>query len=76
MATDDDGFGEYRRHILAELKRLSNSLDKLEGVVSTIAVEIGQLKAIDRIRAGFWGSIGGVVTAIIVTILIGRLAGQ
>lgn len=60
-----DNFNEYRRHILNELVRLSNNLDKLQGIAASLAVEIGELKATNAVKAGLWGSIGGTFGGIL-----------
>lgn len=63
-------FTEERRHILAELIRLSNSVDKLQDVALGLAVELGALKATNAVKAGFWGSVGGIGSGILLSIVI------
>lgn len=65
-----EDFNEYRRHILNELVRLSNNLDRLQSVTTSLAVEVGELKATNAVKAGFWGSIGGTLCAVILTMIL------
>ncbi len=65
-----EDFNEYRRHILNELIRLSGNLDKLQVISTSLAVEIGQLKATNAVKAGFWGSIGGTLCAVVLTMIL------
>lgn len=67
-----ENFNEHRKHILAELVRLSNNFDKLQTIVSSIAVEIGELRATNAVKAGIWGSIGGTLSGVLfITLLRG-----
>lgn len=70
MGQTDSGFSEHRKHILAELVRLSSNLDKLQSVTTSLAVEVGGLKATNAVKAGFWGSIGGTLGAVILMVLL------
>lgn len=65
-----DNFSDYRRLILNELSRLSNNLDNLQSITTTLAVEVGELKATNAVKAGFWGSIGGTVSAILLSVIL------
>lgn len=67
MAKD---YNEDRKLILAELLRLSCNLDKLRDISTTMAVEIGEIRATNAVKAGFWGSIGGTICAIALTIIL------
>lgn len=63
-----EGWGEYRKLILAELERLNrviSALDsKLEAFrnddISSLKVEVAMLK----VKAGLWGALAGLVPAI------------
>ena len=66
----DSDFNEHRGHILAELVRLSGNLDRLQGVTTSLAVEVGELKATNAVKAGFWGSVGGLLAAVMMTIVL------
>lgn len=70
--TEND-FGEYRLKILGDIQRQNDSLIKLQDIVAILAVEVGQLKISDKIRSGFYGGIGGVITAAILSVLLERI---
>lgn len=60
-----EGWGEYRRLILAELQRLERRADETIITLSEIKVEIATLKT----RAGMWGAMWGVVASAVVSII-------
>ena len=62
MESNED-FREYRVAILEDLKRLNGTMGKLQDIVMTLTVEVGQLKVTDRIRSSLWGGLGGIFTA-------------
>lgn len=66
-------YSEDRKLILAELLRLSCNLEKLRDVATTLAVEIGELRAANAVKAGLWGSIGGTITAVLLSILLKKV---
>ena len=58
---DSDDFRVYRVGILSDIARLNGTLIKLQDIVTSIAIEVGQLKATEKVRASIWGSVGGAV---------------
>ena len=61
-----NSFGEYKLHIMADLKRLSEGLLKLQSEVVAIALLVENLKATDKIRSSIFGAMGGGIIAILV----------
>jgi hypothetical protein len=61
-----NGWAEWGKHVLAELERLNNVCDKLEDTLSQMTIEMTKLK----MRATFYGSIGGIVFSIIAGLVI------
>ena len=61
----DNGWQEWSKHVLAELKRLSDSYDKLDSKFdeqfNKLSVEIAKLK----VKAGVWGMLGGALPVVI-----------
>ena len=53
----DNGWAEYQKLVLAELKRLDNGLNRLQSDVT----EIRLCGAVLRTRAVTWGAMGGVL---------------
>ena len=53
----DNGWHEYQRHVLAELKRLDSTLHAVQEDVSEIRLHVAVL----RTKAITWGAVGGVV---------------
>ena len=69
----NNGFREYRLKILGDIQRQNDSLSKLQDIVTTLAIEVGQLKMADKVRSGVWGSVGGAVSAAVLTMLINNM---
>jgi len=55
-----DGWNEYSKMVLHELKRLNNALEKLEEGQKTIEKDIVRLQT----KATFWGAVGGFIIAL------------
>lgn len=53
----DEDWNEYRRLVLAELKRLTERIDGLSSQISTMQSAIAVL----QFRAGLWGALAGAV---------------
>ena len=51
---------EYQRLVLAELKRFEKDILEIKSSQTDILTEIAILK----VKAGIWGAIGGILTAI------------
>jgi len=54
----DNGWNEWSRHVLAELERLNNCYEGMNGQLQKIHVEIAMLK----VKSGMWGAFGGIIT--------------
>lgn len=68
----EDSFQEYRLKILGDIQRQNDSLLKLQDIVTTLSIEVGQLRTLDKIRSIAYGNLGGIIAAVIVTILAER----
>ena len=55
MASEDNGWNEYQRLVLAELKRLDTSVQSIRTEVAELRVSVEVL----RTRAVTWGALGG-----------------
>jgi len=62
---DTNGWGEWSRHVLAELVRLNNCYEDMNKSLTKVHVNIGQL----QIKSGVWGAIGGCIPVLIMIIL-------
>jgi len=60
MSHDQDSWGAWQRHVLAELKRLSKSAEEIERDIGLIQKEIALLK----LKSGLWGTISAIVSVI------------
>jgi len=65
----EDSFQEHRLKILGDIQRQNDSLIKLQDIVSSLVVEIVQIKTTARTKTIAWGSFGGGLV-VIVTIVI------
>lgn len=71
MEGHENGWPEWKNHVLAELHRLNVTLEshterdeKLTALISTLKVDIATLKT----KSGIWGSMAGFIAASLVSI--------
>jgi hypothetical protein len=60
-----DGWNEYSKMVLHELKRLNNGVEKLEEGQKAIEKDIVRLQT----KATFWGAVGGFILALLTNII-------
>jgi hypothetical protein len=68
---DDNGWGKWQNHVLAELKRLNSSIDKWTDknteehadIHKSVSENKGEIKAL-KVKASIWGLFGGSLPAI------------
>lgn len=68
-----EGWGEYKRHVVGELDRLTQEVRSLREElgrfraddISAIKVEVAMLK----VKAGLWGAVAGAVPATVAALL-------
>jgi len=65
----DDGWSEYQRLVLAELKRLDASIQACQNELAEIRLGLAVL----RTRAVSWGAVGGMVIWL-TTVVVGLIA--
>ena len=56
-----NGWDEWGRHVLAELIRLNDNIDKIEVDIRKIDTKIATLE----VKSGVWGLIGGLIPILI-----------
>lgn len=76
---DSNGWAEWKNHVLAELDRLNDTLEKhtvsdtsnfkelrdlINNGVTSISLEVTSLKA----KAGVWGTVGGGLMSILIAV--------
>jgi hypothetical protein len=61
----DNGWNEWSKHVLAELERLNDCYNGVNGQLQKIHVEIAMLK----VKSGIWGAIGGCIPLLITVIM-------
>lgn len=60
-----NGWDEWSKYVLSELKRLSLAYEGLRETSEGIRIEIAKLK----VKAGIWGLIGGAIPVVIMIFL-------
>jgi hypothetical protein len=60
-----DGWPEWSKHVLIELKRLSDTQDGLRSDLHKMNIEIAMLK----VKASVWGAVGASVPLLVFTAL-------
>ena len=68
MPPGDDGWKEWSKFVLKELKRLGDACEEfpkaIQGLTQKVNDEISQLKAevaMLKVKSGIWGSIGAII---------------
>jgi len=56
-----NGWGEWSKHVLLELKRLNRATDDLSDDIKDLQIHLATLKE----RASIWGAISGAIVLII-----------
>ena len=56
-----DDWNQWGKHVLSELQRFDDKLEKIEKELHHMNVELATLK----IRAGFWGMLAGMIPGFI-----------
>ena len=59
-AMSDDGWREYQKLVLSELRAHSERLEKISEQICGHGEELAQL----RVKAGIWGALAGTVTGL------------
>lgn len=57
---DLSDWGQWANHVLAELKRLNDSIEELRKDLTSVTIEVVQLK----VKSSLWGAMAGAVTVI------------
>ena len=70
--SEKTGFREYRLLILNEISRTNATIEKLQAVVTEIAIDVSNLKITDKFRSSLWGGVGGIVTTVVITLIVER----
>ena len=66
----EEGWNEYEKHVLFELKRLGDGQDTMKKDINTIATNLATTQMELKIKAGIWGAIGAMVPTVIALIFI------
>ena len=60
-----NGWSEWSRHVLAELKRSNTNYDSLLLKVQTMEVETAKSLMALQVKSGVWGAIAGLIPVIL-----------
>ena len=73
MMTDEhgDGWDTWAKRVLGDIERIDNQNKTILNELSNIRVDIAILKTKAALIGGAWGTVMGIITAIIIK-LIGR----
>ena len=61
---ENDGWDEWRNHVLAELKKNNGAHNRLFEILDQVRVDIARL----QVKSGVWGILGGLIPATITMI--------
>ena len=62
LELDENGWEEWRKYVLNELKRMSACYETLNEKMTKVMVDVGMLK----VKAGVWGGLAGLISALVV----------
>lgn len=63
----DNGWDEWGRHVLTELKRIGCAVEKQSEEHSELKVELARL----QVKSGVWGALAGIVVVLSVLLMKG-----
>jgi hypothetical protein len=58
---ESNGWSEYQKLVLSELKRLDNDITDLGNKVDRVRIDLAMVK----VKVGLWGMVGGTIPAAI-----------
>jgi len=61
-----NGWNEWSRHVLSELKRLNDAYEAIDGKLNRVRTDIAVLK----VKSGVWGFMAGTVPGLTVVLYI------
>lgn len=61
MTDEDNGWSEWRRHVLNELGRLEDHHRFMNQQLQKILIEVAMLK----VKSGVWGLMGGLIPVVV-----------
>lgn len=61
MGEDHNGWEEWQRHVLSELKRLNGCWEQQAKKTTQLLVGMTELKTQFKIKSGIWGALGGII---------------
>jgi hypothetical protein len=65
---DNNGWIEWRKHVLLEIKRINENLEKMNEKYIVLCVEVAKLK----VYAVVWGAAGGSVITALILLAVSR----
>jgi hypothetical protein len=74
-SSETNGWGEWANHVLSELKRLNEVADDFRRDLTSVTVEVVQLK----VKSSLWGALSGAITVLLllgVTFLKGTISNE
>lgn len=73
MENDDQGWSRWEKFVVAELKRLGSCVENVNEAVQGVHVEMARFderaKAQGRLSGAIWGSVSGVMVAVVVELI-------
>jgi len=69
MDEEHNGWDEWQRHVLSELKRLNGCWEQQTEKTTQLLVGITELKAQFKIKSGIWGALGGMVPILVAFVI-------
>ena len=65
MSSGPNGWNQWSKHVLKELERLNEVMERLEAKLNEVEKDLVMLK----VKSGVWGLIGGAIPAVSILIM-------
>ncbi|MCK4624029.1 MAG: hypothetical protein KAV00_01875 [Phycisphaerae bacterium] len=62
---NENGWNEWQRHILAELKRMNEWLVSIQRRLDEVRLETAKEIAVLKVKAGIWGATAGALVLLL-----------
>lgn len=69
MADSNNGWGEYQKLVLTELKRLNTLVTKIEDQIIQLKVTTAVMGVKQKAQMAFFGALGGAIPAAVILFL-------
>lgn len=67
--TEPDGWDQWRNKVLADLKAINAKIDRIDGALDRVRIDLAVTRTELRIKSGLWGALGGLVPVLMALLI-------